>query len=242
MKGKDQTLTDLSYIDRNLGEIIARMERARARSPYGQPVRLLLATKYASADEINRASAYLGHALIGENRVQQLLEKYESLDRERLEIHFIGTLQKNKVKYIIDKVDMIESVDSVELAREIDRRAADAGIVMDVLAEINIGEEGSKSGIRPSEAGGFTDALAAFPHIRVCGLMTMAPKCTDNAMYHRFFSETYHIFIDISNEKLHNIDKPVLSMGMSESFETAIEEGAGIVRVGRAAFTMPEKV
>ena len=114
---------DYSYIKRNLESIRARADAAAAASPYGQPYELLLATKYATADEINYAHT-LGVGKIGENRVQSLLEKYDALHRDGLDIHFIGSLQKNKVKYIIDKVSMIESLDSLPLAEEIERQAA----------------------------------------------------------------------------------------------------------------------
>ncbi|MBE6680265.1 MAG: YggS family pyridoxal phosphate-dependent enzyme, partial [Ruminococcaceae bacterium] len=131
------------YIDENLKRIREAAKKAAEASPYGQEYEILLATKYASAEEINYAHS-LGINKIGENRVQSLLEKYEKLDRAGLEIHFIGSLQRNKVKYIIDKVSMIESLDSVELAAEIEKQAAKKGIVMDCLVEVNIGDEEAK--------------------------------------------------------------------------------------------------
>ena len=228
-------MRDFSYIENNLRRIRAAADAAAASSPYGQPYELLLATKYASAEEINFAHR-LGVRKIGENRVQSLLEKYELLDRDGLEIHFIGRLQKNKVKYIIDKVTMIESLDSLELAREIERQAAKHMLVMDCLVEVNIGGEAAKGGIAPEEAADFVESLSAFPHIRVHGLMTMAPKCADSGEYRKYFKESYHIFIDICEKKLHNVDRCILSMGMSDSFEAALAEGANLIRVGRAAF------
>ena len=221
---------DFSYIRRNLESIRARADAAAVASPYGQSYELLLATKYATADEINYA-----HAL-GENRVQSLLEKYDALHRDGLDIHFIGSLQKNKVKYIIDKVSMIESLDSLPLAEEIERQAAKQDKVMDCLIEINIGREAQKGGIMPEDAADFAEKAALFPHIRLCGIMTMAPKCTDISDYRKYFRESYHIFIDICEKKLHNVDRHVLSMGMSQSFEAALAEGATLIRVGRAAF------
>ena len=173
---------DFSYIRRNLESIRARADAAAAASPYGQPYELLLATKYATADEINYAHA-LGVNKIGENRVQSLLEKYDALHRDGLDIHFIGSLQKNKVKYIIDKVSMIESLDSLPLAEEIERQAAKQDKVMDCLIEVNIGREAQKGGIMPEDAVDFAEKVARFPHIRLCGIMTMAPKCTDISDY-----------------------------------------------------------
>ena len=223
------------YIDENLKNIRAAAQKAAANSPYAQPYEILLATKYASAEEINHAHS-LGINKIGENRVQSLLEKYDKLDRDGLDIHFIGSLQRNKVKYIIDKVSMIESLDSVELAREIEKQAAKKDIVMDCLVEINIGGEEAKGGIDKLQIHEFIDTVAAFPHIRVCGIMTMAPKCTQIDEYRKYFKESYDIFIDICEKKLHNVNRKVLSMGMSESFEAALLEGANLIRVGRAAF------
>lgn len=226
---------DYSYIRRNLDAIRARADAAAASSPYGQSYELLLATKYATADEINYAHA-LGVRKIGENRVQSLLEKYDALDKDGLDIHFIGSLQKNKVKYIIDKVSMIESLDSLPLAEEIERQAEKHGLVMDCLMEVNIGKEAQKGGVLPEDAALFAEKIVQLPHIRLCGIMTMAPKCTDLTDYRKYFRESYHIFIDICEKKLHNVDRHVLSMGMSQSFEAALAEGATLIRVGRAAF------
>ena len=228
-------MNDYSYIERNLKEIRARADAAAATSPYGQDYELLLATKYATAEEINFAHS-LGVKKIGENRVQSLLEKYDRLDRDGLNIHFIGSLQKNKVKYIVDKVSMIESLDSLPLAEEIEKQAAKHDRVMDCLIEVNIGSEASKGGVPPTDAPDFAEKVLNFPHIRLCGVMTMAPKCGSNDEYRKYFRESYHIFIDICKKKLHNVDRSILSMGMSGSFEAALAEGANLIRVGRAAF------
>lgn len=223
------------YIDKNLKRIKEAAEAAAARSPYGQKFDILLATKYASAEEINYVHS-LGIDKIGENRVQSLLEKYDKLDKEGLDIHFIGSLQRNKVKYIIDKVSMIESLDSLALAAEIEKQAAKHGKVMDCLIEVNIGEEEAKGGIGKNEVLDFADSISQFEHIRLCGIMTMAPKCTEIDEYRKYFKESYNIFIDICEKKLHNVNRQVLSMGMSESFVPALMEGANLIRVGRAAF------
>lgn len=228
-------MNDYAYIERNLNAIRARADAAAATSPYGQSYELLLATKYATAEEINFAHS-LGVKKIGENRVQSLLEKYDKLDRDGLDIHFIGSLQKNKVKYIVDKVSMIESLDSLSLAEEIEKQAAKHEKVMDCLIEVNIGNEEAKGGVAPTDALDFAEKVLEFPHIRLRGIMTMAPKCTSNDEYRKYFRESYHIFIDICEKKLHNVDKTILSMGMSGSFEAALAEGANLIRVGRAAF------
>ena len=223
-----------SYVDENLAAIRARIDAARARSG-GREVTLLAAVKYTDTEHINYLHS-LGVNDIGENRVQQLLEHWEALDRENLRVHFIGTLQKNKVKYIIDKVSMIHSLDSLSLAQEIEKQAAKHGIVMDVLGEINSGMEENKSGILPDEAAAFCKALGQFSHLNLRGFMTMAPKCEKNEEYRKYFCKTSQLCLDIWQKTLHNIDRPILSMGMSDSFEIAIEEGADIVRVGRALF------
>ena len=227
-----------SYVDENLAAIRSRIDAARGRSG-GHEVTLLAAVKYTDVEHINYLHS-LGVNDIGENRVQQLLEHWDVLNRENLRVHFIGTLQKNKVKYIIDKVTMIHSLDSLSLAAEIEKQAAKHGIVMDVLVEINSGMEENKSGIAPDEVAEFCQSLAGFPHLNLRGFMTMAPKCEKNDEYRKYFRKTSQLCLDIWQKKLHNIGRPILSMGMSDSFEVAIEEGADIVRVGRALFAQHE--
>ena len=231
-------MTDLSYVDKNLAAIRARINDAADRSG-SREVTLLAAVKYTDTEHINYLHS-LGVNDIGENRVQQLLEHWDALNHENLRVHFIGTLQKNKVKYMIDKVSMIHSLDSISLAQEIEKQAAKHGIVMDVLVEINSGMEENKSGISPEDAAAFCEALGQFSHINLRGFMTMAPKCEKNEEYREYFHKTSQLCLDIWQKNLHNIGRPILSMGMSDSFEVAIEEGADIVRVGRALFAPHE--
>lgn len=219
-------------------EIRGRMRQA---GDHGQ-VTLLAAVKYANIEQINALHRYCGINDIGENRVQQLLEHYDRLeDREHLRIHFIGSLQTNKVKSIVDKVCMIHSLDSYRLAEEIERRCGAIGRVMDVLVEVNSGEEESKGGIAPDAVENFCLGLRDFPHLRLRGFMTMAPKCEKREDYLKFFSQTYRGCLDIWQKKLDNIGgeslPPVFSMGMSDSFEPAIAAGATTVRIGRALFS-----
>ena len=223
-----------SYVDENLAAIRARIDAAAKKSG-DREVTLLAAVKYTDVEHINYLHS-LGVNDVGENRVQQLLEHWDSLDREDLRVHFIGTLQKNKVKYIIDKVSMIHSLDSLSLAAEIEKQAAKRDIVMDVLVEINSGMEENKSGIMPQDAAAFCEALGQFSHLNLRGFMTMAPKCEKNDEYREYFRKTSQLCLDIWQKNLHNIGRPILSMGMSDSFEVAIEEGADIVRIGRALF------
>ena len=227
---------DYGYLDRNVAEIRRRIARAQAASPYGKEVRMVAAVKYADIGQINYLCDELGVRDIGENRVQQLLEHYEGLNDKSVNLHFIGTLQTNKVKYIIDKVCMIHSLDSVKLAAEIDKQAKKKGLVMDVLVEINSGEEQSKSGVLPSEAEELCLRLSEFSNLRLRGFMTMAPRCDKKEDYLKFFAQTYAQVLDIWFKKLHNISEPIISMGMSESFEEAIASGADTVRIGRSLF------
>ncbi len=225
------------YIDENARRIRERLELAAAqakRSP--EDITLLAAVKYADIGEIEYLCKNTGITHIGENRVQQLTEHMSGFDRGETKLHFIGTLQTNKVKYIIDKVDMIESLDSLKLAAEIDRQAKKHGIIMDVLCEINIGREENKSGVLPENVAGFCEELDKFSSLSLCGFMTMAPVCEKKVEYRKYFSQTYELSLDIWTKKLHNIKRPIISMGMSGSFEEAILEGATLVRVGRGFF------
>ncbi len=231
-------MENFEYIKRNLENISRKVDIAAKKAGRSGRPNILLATKYATPEEMNYAAS-LGYTLQGENRVQSLLEKIDRLDPS-IEMHFIGSLQKNKVKYIIDKVSLIHSLDSLSLAEEINKRAEQKGITARALVEINIGNEESKGGISPDKAKEFFYEVAAMDHLKIAGIMTMAPKSAKNEELRKYFQETYHIFIDIFDEKRDNMystqGMPILSMGMSESYETATEEGATLLRVGRAAF------
>ena len=224
------------YIERNLREVREKMDAACKKAGREEPVTMLAAVKYAEPGEIEYLYRELGVRVVGENRVQQMLEHIEALDCEGLEFHFIGTLQTNKVKYIIDKVKMIHSLDSLKLAAEIDKQAKKHGITMDVLVEVNCGEEENKSGLLPSEVEAFCLELPKFSSLRLRGFMTMAPKCEKKEDYLKYFQQTYAQVLDIWTKKLHNIGRPIISMGMSDSFEEAIACGSDIVRIGRRLF------
>ena len=225
------------YIDKNVSEVRERIEKAKARAGREEDdVMFLAAVKYAEPCEMEYLYHHAGVKQVGENRVQQLLSHIEAIDCEGLEFHFIGTLQTNKVKYIIDKVSMIHSVDSVKLAAEIDKQAKKHGLKMDILIEINSGEEESKSGVLPEELDALCDAVLGFENINLRGFMTMAPKCEKNEEYLKYFQQTYKQVLDIWAKKMHNISRPIISMGMSDSFEEAILSGSDIVRVGRRLF------
>lgn len=227
---------EFSYLDRNIDGIRTRIEDARTGASRDDAVTLVVAAKSGTVEEINYFHRACGVNDIGENRVQQLLERYEKLDRDGLRIHFIGHLQTNKVKYIIDKVHMIHSLDSERLAEEIQRQAQKHGIVMKVLVEINAGREENKDGVMPEDAAVLCQAIAKYPNLELCGFMTMAPVCADPEEYRKYFDEISRLALDIWEKTLDNKGKPVLSMGMSESFEAAIASGATMVRVGRKLF------
>ena len=236
---------DYTYIDRNLSRVRADLKaacEAGGHDPNG--VILMAAIKSADVGEINYLHKTLGVHFVGENRVQQLLERYELLEREGLSIHFIGTLQTNKVKYIIDKVDMIQSLDSEKLAREIEKQAAKVGRIMDVLIEINSGSEISKSGLEPEDTEAFARLVVSgdYPHIRLKGFMTMAPKSTEEE-YRAIFGRT-RALCDGIWERLGYTEPMVMSMGMSESYIPAAACGSTMVRVGRGLFVKdsPEEV
>ena len=228
---------DLSYIDENLAAVRERIAEAAKRSGRcADDVLLMAAIKSADADEVNYIHKSLGICDVGENRVQQLTERYEKLDREGLNIHFIGSLQTNKVKYIADKVTLIHSLDSLRLADEIEKQARKRGIVSRVLVEINSGNEENKGGVDPCDAERFCLDLQKYSSIKLCGFMTMAPRCENKSDYYGYFNKTRELSEKLWKETLGRSGDPILSMGMSESFEEAIECGATLVRIGRTLF------
>lgn len=228
---------DYSYIDENVASVRERIADAARRSGRcAEDVLLLAAIKSADADEVNHIHRALGIHDVGENRVQQLTERYDKLDREGLNIHFIGSLQTNKVKYISDKVTLIHSLDSLRLADEIEKQAAKRGIITKVLVEINSGNEENKGGIDADGVEDFCLGLAKYENIELCGFMTMAPRCEKKEQYYPYFNKTREIASRVWREVLGRDGEPIISMGMSESYEAAIECGATMVRVGRSMF------
>lgn len=213
-------------------QIKQRIDAAKVRAGRTDEILLIAVSKTQEAARILEAKA-LGLSVFGENRVQELIEKYPEIPE--VEWHLIGHLQKNKVKYIIDKVRMIHSLDSMELAHEIDRRAAAIGRTMDVLLQINIGRELTKSGIMEEDTLEYLKELSSFEHICVKGLMTVPPIGSDASTRECFkrMRELYQEAAQLGDNKL---KLQYLSMGMTGDFEIAIEEGANIVRVGTGIF------
>lgn len=202
---------------------------------------LLLAVSKTKPVELIGEAVRAGCLALGENKVQEILEKYEPMaayapQGERIHWHLIGHLQTNKVKYIIDKVDMIHSVESLKLAEEIEKRAAQQNRVMDILLEVNMAGEESKFGVRPEDTEEMLRAIAGMPHIRVRGLMTVAPFVENAEENRKVFREMRELLVDMNGKRIDNIKMDTLSMGMTGDYAVAIEEGATIVRVGTGIF------
>ncbi len=218
---------NLKAVSEKLDSALARAGKTRAE------VTLLAATKTVDAESINYALSK-GIDCIGENKVQELLSKYNSVNA--CHRHFIGHLQTNKVKDIIDKVEMIHSVDSIKLAKEISKQAVKHKIKMDVLLEINIGGEESKWGFKPEETENALREIASLEGIYVKGLMAIPPICDKPEENRKYFKEMYKLFIDNGLKKIDNSSMDILSMGMSDDFDIAVLEGANLIRLGTALF------
>lgn len=171
----------------------------------------------------------------GENRVQELVEKYEALPGD-IRWHMIGHLQRNKVKYLVGKVFLIHSVDSLRLAQEIEKEAAKKGVSVNILVEVNVAEEESKFGMTASETVSLVEEIAKLPHIRIKGLMTIAPYVEDSEENRRYFAKLKQIYVDIIHKNIDNVFMEELSMGMTGDYEVAITEGATYIRVGTGIF------
>ena len=198
-------------------------------------VTLIAVSKTVEAARVNAALA-AGIRHLGENRVQELLAKKPQLNLNGAQMHLIGHLQTNKVKQIVGQVSLIQSVDSLHLAQTIDRVSAERGLITDVLLEVNVGGEESKSGVSPDQIGELAATVAELPHVHVRGLMCVPPPSETSAEKRSYFCEMYKLFLDIKGKKLDNVNMSILSMGMSSDFEEAIWEGSTMVRVGTAIF------
>ena len=223
-------------IAENVAKIRQQMEAAAiaaGRDP--KSIQLCAATKMNDAEAV-REAIRAGVDCCGENKVQELTAKLSENAYEGAPVHFIGHLQTNKVKQVVGKVDLIQSVDSERLLAAIDKEAAKQGIVQNILLEVNVGGEESKSGFEPDEILPLVDKLAQFPNIRVKGLMTIPPISQKNGDNLKFFQKIYNISVDISAKKEDNGMAEYLSMGMSDDFADAIACGSTMIRVGTAIF------
>ena len=224
----------IDIFNHNYKEITQNIARAAEKSGRKyEDITLLAATKTVDVEVINHAIE-AGVSFIGENRVQEFLSKYEQYNP--VNMHFIGHLQTNKVKDIIDKVSLIHSVDSYRLAEEISRQAVKRNIIVNILLEINIGDEQSKSGFEYDEAVAAVEKIAKLGGIKIKGLMAIPPICATPDENRPYFAKMKKLFIDIGSKKIDNSSMDILSMGMSDDYEAAIEEGANMVRLGTALF------
>ena len=198
-------------------------------------VTLCAATKMNSAEKVREAIA-AGVTCCGENRVQELTEKLAQNAYEGALVHFIGHLQTNKVKQVVGKVSLIQSVDSIRLLDAINKEAQKQGIIQDILLELNLAGEASKSGFSTDEVRLLLPEMGQFPHIRVLGFMTIPPICHNSGENDKFFQEMYNLSVDITAKKYDNVLVSILSMGMSDDYADAIRCGSNMVRIGTAIF------
>ena len=219
----------------NYENVVENVKKACVRAGRNpEEVTVIAVSKTKPLSDIEELISH-GVTEFGENKVQEMTDKYEHVSKP-VHWHLIGHLQTNKVKYIVDKACLIHSVDSVHLAKEIEKEAAKKNVVVNVLIEVNIAHEESKFGINETDVYDLIEAIKDFPHVHVMGLMTIAPfveNPEDNRIY---FRKMYQLSLDIKSKNIDNIDMNVLSMGMTNDYEIAVEEGATMVRVGTAIF------
>jgi hypothetical protein len=220
-----------------MAEIGTNLEKILAEIPEG--VELVAAAKTRTPEEILEV-VEAGVKLIGENYVQESLKAIEKVG-QRAKWHFIGHLQTNKVKYVVPVYDMIETVDSFKIAKAIDKYAKKCGKIMPVLIEINSGKEPQKHGVLPEDVEGLVKEISTFSNIKVMGLMTMGPRFGDPEEARPYFKETKRVFDKIKSANAPNVEMRHLSMGMSNTYKIAIEEGANIVRIGTKIFGVREE-
>lgn len=223
--------TEFSYIDENYKRICHNIQEAKAkyRGPEDE-ITFMAVTKTVAPEAVNHAIG-LGVTTLGENRVQEYLSKKEFYDK-RADVQFIGHLQTNKVKYILEDMSLIHSVDSLKLATEINRLAGNIQKVQNILIEVNIGDEDSKSGIAPNELDLLLEQISQLPNVRVKGLMTIPPATNDE----KNLARMEELFLRVKEQKLTYADMEILSMGMSGDYAMAIRHGSTLVRIGSSLF------
>ncbi len=225
----------MSYISENLENVKECIKEACSGAGREvSSVKLIAVTKTYGVDVINEAIDH-GVTDIGENRVQEIMEKYDSVKPVRW--HLIGHLQKNKVKYIIDKVELIHSVESFDLAKEINRQAEKIGKIQKILLEVNVSGEESKFGVKPGECMALCERIAEeFPNVKIEGLMTVAPYTDDTELLGSVFTRLKELSDEITDKSIKNVDMKELSMGMTNDYPLAVSCGATMVRVGTGIF------
>lgn len=218
-----------------LEEVEKEIQKACGRSGRNRNEVTLIAVSKTKPIAMLQEAYDLGVRTFGENKVQELTEKYEALPKD-IHWHMIGHLQTNKVKYIIDKVDLIHSVDSLKLAETIEKEAAKKNCIANILIEVNVAEEESKFGLQVDEVIPFIEKIATFPHVRVRGLMTIAPFVENAEENRSIFANLHKLSVDITEKNIDNVNVNILSMGMTNDYQVAIEEGATMIRVGTGIF------
>lgn len=225
----------MSYIEENIIDINNRInEICKISSRNPQEIRIIGVTKTVNVLDIKEAIKH-GISSVGENKVQEIREKYDDIS-ELIEWHMIGHLQTNKVKYIIDKVDLIQSLDSIRLAKEINKRCKKSGKIMNALIQINVANDKNKYGILPTELEGFVNEISKMDCLMIKGLMTIVPYVENPEKVRPYFKKMKEIFDSMKNTKKANIDMKYLSMGMTNDYLVAIEEGSNMVRIGTGIF------
>lgn len=219
----------------NLEQVKSNIKAACERSGRNyEDVTLIAVSKTKPLSDIEELITY-GATEFGENKVQELTDKYENVST-KVNWHLIGHLQTNKVKYIVDKATLIHSVDSVRLASEIEKEANKKGVIANILIQVNIAHEDTKFGINENEIYDLINEIKNFEHIKIKGLMTIAPFVENPEENRVHFRNLYQLLLDIKSKNIDNIDMSILSMGMTNDYEIAIEEGATMVRVGTGIF------
>lgn len=218
-----------------LEEVEQKIQAACDRSGRKRSEVTLIAVSKTKPLEMLQEAYDLGVRVFGENKVQELEQKYDQLPKD-IQWHMIGHLQTNKVKYIVDKAELIHSVDSIKLAEAIEKEAEKKNCVAGVLVEVNVAEEESKFGLKMEEVIPFIEKISRFPHIKVRGLMTIAPFVENPEDNRSIFANLQKLSVDIANKNIDNTNVSILSMGMTNDYEVAIEEGATMVRVGTGIF------
>jgi len=225
----------VEIIKNNLEIINKKIKKAALRADRNpEEIKLVAVTKTATIEQIEEAIK-AGVKIIGESKVQEAKEKYQIITAD-IEWHLVGRLQTNKVKYAVEIFDCIHSIDSIKLAKEIDKRSLQFGKITNVLVEVNVSGEETKCGIKPEEVEPFLKEISKFSRIRVRGLMTIAPIVEDKEEVRPYFRKLRELSKEIKSKNIKNVRMDYLSMGMSEDFEIAIEEGANMVRIGRGIF------
>lgn len=222
-------------IEKQLKDVESRIQSACRRSDRQREEVTLIAVSKTKPVAVLQEAYDAGIRVFGENKVQELADKYEQLPKD-IQWHMIGHLQTNKVKYIVDKVACIHSVDSLKLAETIEKEAAKKNCTVNILIEVNVAEEETKFGVSVDEVLPLVEKISRLPHVKLCGLMTIAPFVENADSNRTIFATLKKLSVDIASKNIDNVNVSILSMGMTNDYEVAIEEGATMVRVGTGIF------